>query len=125
MMGLKTHKTAGQPAKYATPEALDKAIKAYFDDPKLTVPTTAGLALHLGYCDRNSLYDNSERSPEFSRTIKSAILRIMKYHEEKLSSGDKCTGSIFWLKNHDWHDRQEFQHSGDIEITLSMSTEGI
>lgn len=141
----------GRPPKYKTAEDLEKAVDAYFEEmtPKpityvnkdgetvqlqdksgqpvytQAVPTTAGLALYLGYCDRASLYDSKERGEEFSNVIKKAITRIMQHHEECLTFRDKPVGNIFWLKNHQWHDKQEIEHSGELEIKLTHDTEGI
>lgn len=69
-------------------------------------PTVTGLALHLGFADKSSLYDYKEKV-EFSHSIKRAITRIEKYHEIKASYGDKCVGNIFVLKNFGWKDRVE------------------
>jgi hypothetical protein len=69
-------------------------------------PTVAGLAYFLGYADRRSIYDLKDND-EFSHTIKRAMLRIERFHEQNLSLRDKPTGDIFWMKNHGWTDRQE------------------
>ncbi len=128
----------GRPAKFETPEELEAAIDTYFEgcqaeplvfegemlrdakgNPVMNnkVPTTAGLALHLGFADRQSLYDQKGRSEEFSCIIKRAITAIEVRHEESMLTSSSPTGSIFWLKNHKWADKQEVEHSGDMEIT--------
>lgn len=127
----------GRPAKYETPEELEKAIETYFEscvaeplvfngevirdargNPVMNnkVPTTAGLALYLGYADRQSLYDQKGRSEEFSCIIKRAITAIEVKHEEAMLTSSSPTGSIFWLKNHRWADKQELEHSGDLQV---------
>jgi len=68
-------------------------------------PTVTGLALHLGFCSKSTLYDYSEKV-EFSHYIKSGLLRIEKFHETQASYGEKCTGNIFILKNFGWKDTQ-------------------
>ena len=88
-------------------------------------PTIAGIALHLGFSSRQSFYDY-ENEAGFSDTVKKARFRIEQHHEERMS-GNSPTGSIFWLKNHDWSDRQELEHSGPgggpIETTVTDARE--
>jgi hypothetical protein len=120
--------------KYKTVEELEKAIDAYFEECKDKVikdedgnivtdksgnpvllqnpPTVSGLALFLGFEDRQSIYDYKNRG-EFSCTIKRAIMRIANYAEQHLYIG-KATGAIFWLKNHGWADKRELDGSFDI-----------
>lgn len=128
----------GRPPLFETPEQLDEAIEDYFkkcvpepvmysnsDGDQEPVrdsrgnpvfiqhpPTTAGLALHLGYASRQSLYDQPGRSEEFSYIIKKAITRIENIHEQNLSSSGSPVGSIFWLKNHQWADKTEMGLTG-------------
>lgn len=96
----------GRPLKYNTAEELDAAIDAYFaerTEDKLP-PTISGLALYLGFADRQSLYDYKGRE-EFSCIIKKAITKIEDFAEGMLFSGLPATGAIFWLKNHKWTDK--------------------
>lgn len=80
-------------------------------------PTVTGLTLHLGFCNKSSLYDYAEKD-YFSNPIKRAISRIEKHHEIAIAHGDKCTGNIFALKNFGWKDKIETEtnHSGEIKI---------
>lgn len=97
----------GRPLKYKTPEELEKAIVAFFTERKLshTPPTISGLALALGFEDRQSIYDYKERE-DFSCVIKKAIAMIEDYAEQRCLSGEgSATGAIFWLKNHKWTDK--------------------
>jgi len=98
----------GRKAKYTEAEAMQAKIDAYFNGLREDVmPTVSGLALALGFCDRQSLYDYKD-NPEFTCTIKKAILRIEGEVESSLLSGEKSsTGAIFWLKNHGWRDKTE------------------
>jgi len=116
----------GRPSKYETPEELEKAIAEYFAGCTTRLPTTAGLALHLGYADRQSLYDQRGRSEEFSCAIKRALLSIEDRHEANLGTSGSPAGSIFWLKNHQWADKQEVgltgANGGPIQ-TQSLSLE--
>lgn len=131
----------GRPAMYETPEALTIAVDEYFkyilgeshEDESLVKiwdrypepPTVTGLALFLGFSDRQSLYDYQNR-PEFSCIIKKARTRVEHGYEKSLS-GDKPTGAIFALKNMGWKDKSEVEQTvltsqifkiGDTEITL-------
>ncbi len=77
---------AGRPAKYNNAEELEVAIEDYFnpiaEDTSLGINikierqkvTVSGLAYHLGFTDRQSLYDYGEKD-EFSCIIKRARLR--------------------------------------------------
>lgn len=127
-------------AKYRTDKELQKAIDDYFskckDEPLFdkdgktltdkngnpiffqNPPTVAGLALHLGFEDRRSLYDYKE-NPKYSHTVKRAITRIEEYAESRLFYG-KATGAIFWLKNHGWKDQNETTLSGGIQVIRQM-----
>lgn len=99
---------AGRPLKYKTPEEMQQAIDEWFESFKAAeglYPTMSGLAYHLGFSDRQSLYDYKGRE-KFSCTIKRALLRIEMLHENNLF-GNSTTGSIFWLKNRDWKDKHE------------------
>lgn len=80
-------------------------------------PTVTGLALHLGFCDKSTLYDYRDKS-EFSHSIKKGLSMVEKHHEKQIAYGDKCTGNIFALKNMGWKDKveQDNTHSGEIKI---------
>jgi hypothetical protein len=109
-------KRRGRPPKYTQANEMELKINAYFESlgPE-DVPTTAGLALHLGYCSRQSLYDNKDITPEFSYTIKKAIMQIEMFWESALAKNG-CTGAIFWLKNHKWRDQQEIKQEIDMGV---------
>ena len=103
---------AGRPPIFDTPEQLENLIQAYFDEKQEKV-TVTGLAYHLGFESRQSIYDYKERL-EFSYIIKRATLWIESMYEEKLS-GNNVAGSVFALKNMGWKDKQETEHSGSID----------
>lgn len=93
-------------------EDLQAKVDAYFETAdKLTI---TGLALHLGFCDRQSLYDYEEKE-EFSCIIKKARLKVENGYEFNLH-GNAPTGSIFALKNMGWKDMQGHEHTGQIGI---------
>jgi hypothetical protein len=125
----------GQPRKYANVDELATAIDSYFEfikgeshweeveiqtkkgEPKFEdkeiwdrypeKATITGLALYLGFADKQSLYDQ-EKNTEYSYLIKRARTLIEKRHEENMFS-DKPQGSIFVLKNMGWKDKSEVE----------------
>jgi hypothetical protein len=90
---------------------MEAKIIEYFDYVEETKqnPTVTGLALYMGYCETQSLWDQEKRSDEYSLLIKRARNVIIRHHENRLS-GTTPTGSIFWLKNYGWTDRTEIDH---------------
>jgi hypothetical protein len=111
----------GRPPTFNTPEELQKMVDEYFDlysgltimrdskgeavvdkqgKPILEIkpPTVSGLAYHVGFLSRNSVYDYAKRDDEFSCIFKRAKLRIVDFSERMLYSG-KPVGAIFALKN--------------------------
>lgn len=104
---------AGRPRIYESADALEEAIMVYLNENK-TKLTITGLALHLGFESRQSLYDY-EKDGEFSYTIKKARLTIETFYEENLLTKN-ATGAIFALKNFGWKDKQELEHSGELSI---------
>ena len=101
---------AGRPALFNSPEQLRQAIDQYFSDQSNRPFTVTGLALYLGFCDRQSLYDYQERE-EYSCLIKEARLRVENEYEQALF-GKMPTGAIFALKNMGWKDKSEVENSG-------------
>jgi len=89
-------------------EELQEKIDSYIElctDPDNPKPMSyTGLAYHLGFASRQSIWEYSKRKDEFSLPIKRAMLRIEQYYEEGLS-GRSPTGSIFALKNRGWEDK--------------------
>lgn len=76
-------------------------------------PTITGLAYHLGFVSRQSIYDYEGRNDEFSYIIKRARLCCERFAEEMLYTG-KPVGAIFALKNFGWKDERKLDHSGEI-----------
>jgi len=108
----------GRPAKFSTPEELQKKVDEYFNggankrtyvtaggNVEVEVLTICGLAYYLGFVSRQSLLDY-ENKIEFTDIIKTARLRIEMNYEELLQDRTP-TGSIFALKNMGWKDRSE------------------
>jgi hypothetical protein len=92
-----------RPRTWDNVDDLDKAIEEYFSNNfgKITI---TGLALHLGFESRQSIYDY-EKNGLFSYTIKKARLRVENFYENELL-GDHTAGAIFALKNFGWADNQ-------------------
>jgi hypothetical protein len=97
----------GRPLLYETPEKLSEAIEGYFASTDRA--TLSGLAFHLGI-DRKTLYNYSDRD-EFFYIVKRARDRVEMVYEERLIYDNSPTGVIFALKNMDWRDRTETDHT--------------
>lgn len=74
-------------------------------------PTYCGLAYHLGYSSRQSLWENAISDKPISLPIKRAMLLIEGTYERMLGNSSP-TGAIFALKNRGWADKQEVELSG-------------
>ena len=109
----------GRPLKFKTEEKLQEAINGYFEycEEKKKPETIAGLAYHLDI-DRHTIY-NYEKRDDFFHTIKKARDRILAGLEEALFTDGK-SGQIFLAKNYGYSDKQEIEHSGDIEIKFEF-----
>jgi len=118
----------GRPLKYKTVEELEKHIDLFFEECKSIImtdaatgkvlttnsgmpilehnpPTLTGLALHLGFESRQSIYDYENRNDQFSYTIKHARLRCENWAEKNMLAGNVAPAAgIFVLKNYGWRD---------------------
>jgi len=111
----------GRPAHYTDPGDLEAKVQEYFADEE-GKKTITGLAYHLGFESRQSLYDYEQKG-EFSYIIKRARLKVEMMYEEMLQ-GTTPTGSIFALKNMGWKDNQRTEltgaDGGAIEMKLPV-----
>jgi hypothetical protein len=107
---MKKYDFGGRPAKYDSPDEMAAKVAEYFkqQDEANEPYTVTGLTLHLGFCDRQSLNDYQKRDA-FSALIKKARLTIEQAYEKSLTTSEKATGVIFWLKNHGWSDTQKVE----------------
>lgn len=99
----------GRPSHYTDPGQLEAAIQEYFAGTE-GKKTITGLAYHLGFESRQSLYDYEQKG-DFSYIIKRARLRVEIMYEENLQ-GQQCVGSIFALKNMGWKDNSRTELTG-------------
>ena len=97
----------GRPRIFDTPEDLDKKVFEYFEEASKEKwdLTITGLALYLGFCSREMLYEYQSRD-EFSFIIKKARLAIENGYEHGLHTF-KYGGAVFALKNMGWKDQQD------------------
>lgn len=122
------HFKMGRPMKYNNCMDFDAMCELYFEQcdegrevevydktrqtvvkMKQSIPyTVPGLAVSLGFCDKQSLIDYAERE-EFSFTVKKAKARIEQQRNENMLTGDTVAAtSIFDLKNNfGWTDRSQ------------------
>lgn len=109
----------GRPAKFEDAEELSDCIESFFEECKeLASPITmTGLALGLGFCDRQSLYDY-QKKPEFSCLIKRALLMVENSYEKRACENN-ATGPIFVLKNMGWSDKTEVQ-STNVNLNADL-----
>ena len=112
----------GRPPKFSSVEELEEAIESYFSQDDL-IPTITGLALHLGFCDRQSFYDYEGRD-EFSCTMKKARLSVENVYEQRLH-GQSPTGAIFALKNFGWKDKQDVDLKAAVTVNISSEDAGV
>ncbi len=111
---------AGRLPLFETPEELEDMAMEFINkcvDDKLPM-TISGLALHLGFCSRQSFYDYEDK-PLFTYTIKRLRLMIETSYEAALRTDRSPTGAIFALKNFGWIDKQEIKHEGSA-ITIQV-----
>lgn len=105
-------------AFFETPEQMQELIDAYFVacDKDKTPLTITGLALALGFCSRQSIYDYEKRHV-YSYTIKRARLTVEQSYELDLRT-QYSSGPIFALKNLGWSDKIEEKSDQSIVITI-------
>lgn len=110
---------AGRPRIYSTAEEMEAEIEAYISSCKANdeKATITGLAYHLGFESRQSIYDYKEEG-EFSYIIKRALLFIESKYEQALH-GNSVAGPIFVLKNMGWKDKTEVEKSVTGSMTVN------
>ena len=129
----------GRPPKYRSAKAMQKVIDKYFESceskPLLDKngnvltdkhgkpviipgppPTITGLALALGFTNRQSLLNYQEKD-EFFDTITRAKARVEQYAEERLFDKDGANGAKFSLANNfsGWKEKTQLE-TGPIKL---------
>lgn len=102
----------GRPLKYKTVEEIEPLIESYFNSVPIEEWTITGLALALD-TSRQTLLDYEGRD-EFSDTIKKAKEMVENSYEIDLKKSGR-TGTIFALKNFNWKDKAEVDHTSNGE----------
>ncbi len=130
----------GRPPMFKTAEELQNKVDEYFETGRnvrkivegtgtklrttdVAIITITGLALYLGFCDRQSLYDMQEL-PKFTCTIKKARCRVERNYEELAQVNSNPAGPIFALKNMGWRDRTEQVHGISDSLASLMKEIG-
>lgn len=110
----------GRPPKFETPEQLDQMVDAYLKhcEENLKPLSVTGLCLFLGFNSRDGIYYYRDNKPEFSDSIKKALLYVEEWYEHNLNS-KAATGAIFALKNFGWKDRKEIDAKGEMSHTFT------
>lgn len=123
-----------RPPTYANPEDMAEKMQEYFDNPPLKNHTVngetiqvpfvsiTGLALHLGFASRQSMYDYEEKEA-FSYIVKRARTLIENEYEFMLQKGN-TTGAIFALKQFKWTDKVE-QEEKQQDIIINIDTDAL
>ena len=112
-MAKPTGNPNGRPPTYKTAEEMQEVIDIYIESVS-NAPTITGLALSLGFCSRQSIYDYIKKE-EFSYTLKRAVLYIENFYETCLTNPTIKTvaGPIFALKNLGWEGDKEKSEDDD------------
>jgi len=108
---------------FESPEHLQAACDRYFEEREANGnrPTWSGLALHLGYESRQSMWAHltGERGEgvgeEWRLPLKRAASRIEARHEERLYD-PACAGAIFALKQRGWTDVPTTAVQGNVSV---------
>lgn len=121
--------TNGRPPIFKSVDEIEPKINDYFesllDEDKnqyVSRPTITGLAMYLGFCSRQSLYDYVEKE-DYSYIIKRAQSIVAMSYEEMLLS-KSATGAIFALKNMGWKDKVEQDVTQKTTTTIINLGEG-
>ena len=109
----------GRPPAYKTAEQMQESIDKYIENVG-GAPTITGLAIALGFCSRQSIYEYMQKE-EFTYTIKRAVLHIENFYETCLTSPMVKTvaGPIFALKNLGWEGEKDNNSDGNKESEIS------
>lgn len=102
----------GKPLKFKSPAELQVVMETYFNETPESEWTVTGLALLVG---SKQLLNDYEKRDEYAAIVKEAKLIVENGYEVDLKKHGR-SGTIFALKNFDWKDKQETEHTGGITI---------
>ena len=121
---METQNLGGQPPKYETPEEFyNKGLEYFKNLSSDSKPTITGLCLYLGFESRQSFHDYKNRDG-FSYAVKRLRMMIEHEYEKKLDNRDYATaGVVFALKQLDWSDKQEIDHTTNGKDVNSSPTQ--
>lgn len=110
----------GKPLKFETVESLQKVMQDYFDKTPSDEWTVTGLALCVG---SKQLLNDYEARDEYKDIVREAKLLVENGYEIDLKKFGRA-GSIFALKNFNWKDKMETDHTtGGQPINFAIPAE--
>jgi hypothetical protein len=121
-MAKTTKHAGGRPRKWKSPKLMQDRIDEYFGNIAQNEdlrPSMTGLALALGFLERDSLWNYAGYSEEFFGIIKTARLRIEHHYEQALQTTSRVAGPIFALKQLGWKDTKEVDANVTGNLTVS------
>lgn len=107
---------------YENPDELEKKINEYFDlcDESGEIYSITGIALHCGFCSRQSFYAYKDKE-KFSYILKKAQLKIENNYIKMVPNKKYSTGGIiFILKNMGWSDENTTIHKIDNGLPVNL-----
>jgi hypothetical protein len=106
----------GRPPKFTDPAEFERIALDYFAQREAENKpyTVNGLALALGMCRQTLL--NYGENEKFLDAVKKVRGILEDHWEARLGGTANAAGTIFWLKNQGWTDRQVL--AGDPEAPL-------
>lgn len=108
--------------KMVSPEQFVERATQFFSDCEREgrQPTSTGLALAVGFSNRSSLL-KYKKDKDYTYIIERAMTWIEHGYEQQLADGRDGSGIIFALKNFNWSDKQELDHtSSDSSMRPSV-----
>jgi ubiquinone/menaquinone biosynthesis C-methylase UbiE len=107
----------GRPRKY-DPSELAEKLNKYTDETK--IPIVAEFC-YLNDVRREYLYEIARDFPELSYAIKRCVEKKETQLEKLALAGEvNVTMAVFSLKQLGWRDRQEIEHSGEVDGKITV-----
>jgi hypothetical protein len=110
----------GRPPLWESPDEIENIINEYFENTSEDEITLSGLCIALK--TNKQTISNYQDKPEFKHILEMAKLKIENAYEKSLRKHGR-SGDIFALKNFGWTDRQEINHSGDLNLHKDVQKE--